>query len=107
MRIHVYESSDGLIHAVVMDGDEIRTIVSGFEDENISRNEFIAAARSGFAQADGYDPANYSGMDMVQAARRMEDMDHLIAEITEDSLEMHPENMGLAGHILFEMGTFF
>lgn len=107
MRIHVYESEDGMIHAVVMDGDEIRTIVSGFEDENISRSEFVAAARSGFEGAGSYDPDDYSGMDMAQAARRIAEADNLIAEITQDSLEMHPEKMGLAGHILFEMGTFF
>lgn len=107
MRVHVYESDDGMIHAVVMNGDEIRTIVSGFEDENISRNAFVAAARSGFEQAEDYDPADYAGMDMVQAARQLEETDHLIAEITEDSMEMHPEKMGLAGHILFEMGIFF
>lgn len=106
MKIYVYETNDDTIHAVVMDGDEVRNIVSGFEDEDMSRSEFVAAARSGFEGAAAYDAGNFSGMDMRQAAKRMEETDRLIAEITQDSMTMHPEKMGLAGHILFEIGEF-
>ena len=106
MKIYVYETNDDTINAVVMDGDEVKNIVSGIEDEDMSRSEFVAAARSGFEGAGAYDPSRFSGMDMSQAAKRMEETDRLIAEITQDSLAMHPEKMGLAGHILFEIGQF-
>lgn len=106
MKIFVYETDDDAINAVVMDGNEVANIVSGFEDRDMSRSEFIAAARSGFDGAGAYDPSHFSGMDMSQAAKRMEETDRLIAEITPDSVTMHPENMDLAGHILFEIGQF-
>ena len=105
MKVYVYESKDDTISAVVMGGDEVKRIVSGLEDKDMSRSEFVAAARSGFEGA-GYDSGNYSGMDVRQAAEQMEKTDRLIAEITRDSVAMHPENMGLAGHILFEIGQF-
>ena len=105
MKIDVYETDDDAINAVVMDGDVVINVVSGFEDEGMSRSEFIAAARSGFAGA-SYAPSIFSGMDMCQAAKQMEKTERLIAEITQDRVEMHPEKMGLAGHILFEIGQF-
>ena len=49
MEIYVYETDDDAINAVVMDGDVVINVVSGFEDGDMSRSEFIAAARSGFA----------------------------------------------------------
>ena len=52
------------------------------------------------------DASNFSGMDMRQAAKHMEETDRLIAEITPDSVAMYPEKMGLSGHILFEFGEF-
>ena len=106
MKVYVYENNDDAINAVVMDGDEVRTIVSGFEDEDMSRGEFIAAARSGFEGAGSYDASKFSGMDMRQTAKHMEETDRLIAEITPDSVAMHPEKMGVSGHILFEIGEF-
>lgn len=106
MKVYVYENNDDSIRAVVMDGDEVRNVISGFEDEDMSRDEFIAAAQSGFEGAVSYDASSFSGMDMRQAAKHMEESDHLIAEITPDSVAMHPEKMGLAGHILFEIGEF-
>ena len=106
MKVYVYENNDDAISAVVMDGDVVRTIVSGFEDEDMSRSEFIAAARSGFEGAGSYDASKFSDMDMRQTAKHMEEADRLIAEITPDSIAMHPEKMGLSGHVLFEMGEF-
>ena len=105
MKIYVYETDDDAINAVVMDGDEVINVVSGFEDEDMSRSEFVAAARSRFEGA-GYDSGNFSGTDIRQAAEQMGKTDRLIAEITQDTMAMHPENMGLAGHILFEIGQF-
>ena len=105
MEIYVCETDDDAINAVVMDGDAVINVVSGFEDGDMSRSEFIAAARSGFAGV-SYDSSKFSGMDMRQAAEQMENTERLIAEITHDRIAMHPEKMGLAGHILFEIGQF-
>ena len=105
MEIYVYETDDDAINAVVMDGNAVINVVSGFEDGDMSRSEFIAAARSGFAGV-SYDSSKFSGMDMRQAAEQMEKTERLIAEITHDRIAMHPEKMGLAGHILFEIGQF-
>ena len=105
MKVYVYESKDDTISAVVMDGNEVKRIISGLEDKDMSRSEFIAAARSGFAGV-SYDSSKFSGMDMRQAAEQMEKTERLIAEITHDRIAMHPEKMGLAGHILFEIGQF-
>ena len=63
MEIYVYETDDDAINAVVMDGDVVINVVSGFEDGDMSRSEFIAAARSGFAGV-SYDSSKFSGMDM-------------------------------------------
>ena len=105
MKVYVYESKDDTISAVVMDGNEVKRIISGLEDKDMSRSEFIAAARSGFAGV-SYDSSKFSGMDMRQAAEQMEKTERLIAEITHDRIAMHPEKMGLAGQILFEIGQF-
>ena len=101
MKVSVYEDNGGMIHAVVMDGGEIKNIISGFEDETMSLDEFIAAAKTGFEWADEYDPENYSGLTMEQVAQEIIDLDDLIAEITPDGAEMYPEKMGTAGMILF------
>ena len=36
MKIYVYAADDDAINAVVMDGDEVINVVSGFEDEGMS-----------------------------------------------------------------------
>ena len=105
MKVYVYESKDDTISAVVMDGNEVKRIISGLEDKDMSRSEFVAAARSRFEGA-GYDSGNFSGTDIRQAAEQMGKTDRLIAEITQDTMAMHPENMCLAGHIPFEIGQF-
>ena len=46
MKVYVYESKDDTISAVVMDGNEVKRIISGLEDKDMSRSEFVAAARS-------------------------------------------------------------
>ena len=69
MKVYVYESKDDTISAVVMDGNEVKRIISGLEDKDMSRSEFVAAARSRFEGAAAYDPSNFSGMDMRQAAK--------------------------------------
>ena len=105
MEIYVYETDDDAINAVVRDGDVVINVVSGFEDGDMSRSEFIAAARSGFAGV-SYDSSKFSGMDMRQVSKQMKETERLIAEITPDSVAMYPEKMGLSGHILFEFGEF-
>ena len=101
MKVSVYEDNGGMIHAVVMDGNEIKNIISGFEDETMSRDEFVDAAKTGFEWADDYEPENYSGLTMEQVAQEISGLDDLIAEITPDGVDLYPEKMGTAGMILF------
>ena len=93
-KINVYEDNGGRIHAVVTDGEKVLNIISGFEDGGMSTAEFIDAARHGFAEADEY---------LEAAANEIDESDDLIAEITEDDVELHLNKMGFAGAKLFSV----
>ena len=103
MQVKVFEDNGGGIHAIVIKDAQITNIISGFEDGSMSKADFIAAAQIGFDYADDYDPDNYSGLTIEDVAAEMESSDDLIAEITEDSVELYPEKMGCAGMGLFEI----
>lgn len=103
MQVKVYEDNGGGIHAIVIKDAQITNIISGFEDGSMSKADFIEAARIGFDYADDFEPDNYSGQKMEDVADEMASYDDLIAEITEDSVELYPEKMGCAGMGLFEI----
>ena len=103
MQVKVYEDNGGGIHAIVIKDAQITNIISGFEAGSMSKADFISAAQVGFEYADDYDPDNYSGLTMEDFADEMASCDDLIAEITEDSVELYPEKMGCAGMGLFEI----
>ena len=98
-KVNVYEDNGGMIHAVVMDGGKAINIISGFEDGGLSTAEFIDAARYGFAEADEYE----GEISLEAAANDIDDLDDLIAEITEDNVELHLNKMGFAGAKLFSV----
>ena len=98
-KVNVYEDNGGMIHAVVMDGGKAINIISGFEDGSLSTAEFIDAARYGFAEADEYEGER----SLEAAANEIDDLDDLIAEITEDNVELHLNKMGIAGAKLFSV----
>ena len=101
MHVKVFEDNGGGIHAIVIKNAQITNIISGFEDGSMSKADFIAAAQIGFDYADDYDPDNYSGLTMEDVAAEIESSDDLIAEVTEDGVELYPEKMGCAGMGLF------
>ena len=103
MQVKVFEDNGGGIHAIVIENAQITNIISGFESCSMSKADFIEAARIGFDYADDYDPDNYSGLTMSDVADEIASYDDLIAEITEDSVELYPEKMGCAGMGLFEI----
>ena len=103
MQVKVFEDNGGGIHAIVIKNAQITNIISGFEDGSMSKANFIEAAQIGFDYADDFDPENYSGLTMEDVAAETESSDDLIAEITEDSVELYPEKMGCAGMELFEI----
>ena len=98
-KINVYEDNGGMIHAVVMDGGKAINIISGFEDGGMSTAEFIDAARCGFAGADEYE----GEISIEAAANEIDELDDLIAEITENDVELHLNKMGYAGAKLFSV----
>ena len=99
-KVNVYEDNGGMIHAVVMDGEKVLNIISGFEDGGLSTAEFIDAARCGFEGADAYECDEIS---MEDSAKEIDEFDDLIAEITEGDVELHLDKMGLAGANLFSV----
>ena len=103
MQVKVFEDNGGGIHAIVIKDAQITNIISGFEDGSMSKADFIEAARIGFDYADDFDPDNYSGLTMEDVADEMASYDDLIAEITEDNVDLYPEKMGCAGMGLFEI----
>ena len=103
MQVKVFEDNGGGIHAIVIKNAQITNIISGFEDGSMSKADFIAAAQTGFDYADDYDPDNCSGLTMEDVAAEMESSDDLIADISEDSVELYHEKMGFAGMGLFEI----
>ena len=103
MQVKVYEDNGGGIHAIVIKDAQITNIISGFESCSMSKADFISAAQVGFEYADDYDPDNYSGQKMEDVADEIASYDDLIAEITEDNVELYPEKMGCAGMGLFEI----
>ena len=103
MQVKVFEDNGGGIHAIVIKNAQIANIISGFEDGSMSKADFIEAAQTGFDYADDYDTDNYSGLTMEDVAAEMESSDDLIADISEDSVELYPEKMGCAGMGLFEI----
>ena len=103
MQVKVFEDNGGGIHAIVIENAQITNIISGFEDGSMRKSYFIESAQTGFAYADDFDPDNYSGLTMEDVADEMASYDDLIAEITEDNVELYPEKMGSAGMGLFEI----
>ena len=89
-------------YAIVLSGDTVVNVLSGFEDGGLSTNEFIKAAQSGFADADEYDPSNYSGISLGAAAAEFAELDDIIAIIHIHRCAF-PENMGCAGKDLFSV----
>ena len=98
-KVNVYEDNGGMLHAVVMDGEKVLNIISGFEDGGMSTAEFIDAARYGFAEADEHE----GEISLEAAANEIDERDDLIAEIAEDDVELHLNKMGIAGAKLFSV----
>ena len=98
-KVNVYEDNGGRVHAVVMDGEKAINIISGFEDGSMSTAEFIDAARYGFSEADEYE----GKISLEDAAKEINKFDDLIAEITEDDVELRLNKMGYAGAKLFSV----
>ena len=99
INIRVFEDEGG-IQVIVEKAGRIVNIISGFEDGSMSTADFIEAAQAGFIDADDYDPDNFSGLSIEEAAPGIESAD-LIADITGDSVTLYEENMGEAGRDLF------
>ena len=102
----VFEDNGGGLHAVVShtyDG-AIVGVYSDFERERPGTAQFVDAAFSGFPEADDYDPENYSGFGMAEAAEEIEAYSDLIAVILgapDYAVELFPQRMGYAGRQLF------
>ena len=102
----VFEDNGGSLHAVVSRTSDgaIVGVYSGFERERPSAAQFVDAAFGGFPEADDYDPENYSGFGMAEAAEDIDAFSDLIAVILgapDYTVELFPQRMGYAGRQLF------
>ena len=102
INIRVFEDEGGGIQVIVEEAGRIVNIISGFEDGSMSTADFIEAAQAGFVDANDYDPDDFSGLSIDEAAPGIESAD-LIAEITGDSVTLYEEKMGEAGKDLFSI----
>lgn len=100
-KVYIYENCGGSIFAIVKRDGTITNILLGFEEAIFPYAEFIAAAREGFPDADSYNPGDFSGLSIDEAAAEIEQEDALIAKITTQQIIIFPNEMGIAGEILF------
>lgn len=106
MKTRFYEDNGGGIHAIVTDDhDNVTNVLTGFHMDAAAwdLSDLIASAKQGFPYADEYNPDEFSGLSMDEAAREIADMDDLIAEISADAEAIYPTNMGCAGKTLFNV----
>lgn len=102
-KVNVYENNGGMILAVVLDGEKAINIIGGFEDGALSTAEFVEAAQGGFEYADEYEPENFGGFSIKEAAESIESGSDLIAEVTANDYQVHTNKIGIAGSKLFSI----
>lgn len=103
MTTFFYEDNGGGVHAIVTDNGNIANIITGFERDTWDISDLFFSARLGFPDADEYDPANFSGLNMIEAAHDIAMHDDLISHISADEITLHVNNMGEAGKALFQI----
>ncbi len=103
MMVKFYEDNAGFISAVVCDGDgKIENVVSGCEQwTDDTPADVIAAAKKGLPYCRYYNSDDYCGATADELAAELADGAELIAEITPESVELYPDDMGIAGRRLF------
>lgn len=102
MQTYIWEDNSGGIYAVViLHGETISIVDLTQEHYFISPGECIEEARSGFIDADAYDPDHFNGQDMESVQKELERNCELIAEITWNTAILHMDVMGSAGKRLF------
>lgn len=101
--VKFYEDNAGYISAVVYGDDgKINNVVSGCEQwTDDTPDNVIAAAKEDLPCCRDYDPDDYCGLTADDLASELEDGAELIAEITPESVELYPDDMGIAGRLLF------
>lgn len=106
MKTSFYEDNGGGIHAIITDDhDNVTNVLTGFHMDAAAwdLSDLIASAKQGFPCADEYNPDEFSGLDMDEAAREIADMDDLIAVFSDDEDVIYPDTMGYAGKALFHI----
>ena len=99
----IYEDNRGGIHAIVEQNGTVTNVLANPEWEpGITGEKIIAAAMDGFPYADAYDPENFSGLKMPDAADEISLLDELIAEVRGSDVTFYHERMGVEGRALFE-----
>lgn len=111
IETRVYENNGGGLSAVVRNDGTITGVFAGFEYEQPTTAAFVQAAAEGFPDADPYDPDDWGGLTIEQAAEEIEEGrpewvegPELVAVITggqgSQSVELYTDRMGYAARRL-------
>lgn len=95
-----FEDNGGGIHAVVFGADgSAENVLSGFQNDKWDVGELLRSAMLDFDGADEYD--SFCGVDLQSMALEIVKYDELIAEFSDQEINLYPAKMGVAGKVLF------
>ena len=81
-----YQEKGGYISAVAFEDGQVINIIDGFdhfEDNSFACEEALDAARKGWPYSDAYEPKKWNGLNLQEAADKLEETGELIAEIAQ------------------------
>lgn len=68
-----YETNGGYIYAVAFENGKVANIISCVDNYKFTGEEALEAAREGWPYADAFNPDDWSGLSMEQAAEELEE----------------------------------
>lgn len=107
-EVNFFENNGGGLSAVVKENDKFVKVLTGFEYGNFNTAEFFDDAADGFPNADPFEPNDWGGLTLEEAAESVSNEDvgnTLIATVNRNcrlrSMVLYPDDMGYAGRKLF------
>lgn len=107
--VNFYENNGGGICAVVEEDGKAVKVLAGFEYGSFNTAELVDDAADGFPNADEYNPDEWNGLTLEEAAEEVAEGgpgNEWIATISgtsycEKAVTLYPDSMGYAGKKLF------
>ena len=101
-KVSIYEK-EGKLRAIVETNGRVSNIVVGLEHSRIPAEDFISVAQYGFLYSERYECSDYNGLPMQDAADAIRSTESLIAEISDEEVNVFYDAMGAAGRKLFAL----